>query len=76
MQIGEAPKFRGAALFQQALRKRFLITKIFPDHAKGIVDAMENLTRSEQKQLGMLRKKLAKAGREGVKRSMAQMDKH
>lgn len=36
-----------------------LIRKIFPDHAKGIVDAMENLTGSEQKQLGMLCKKLA-----------------
>ncbi len=36
-----------------------LIRKIFPSHANGIVSAMENLTKSEQKQLGMLCKKLA-----------------
>ncbi len=36
-----------------------LIQKIFPDHAKGIAYAMENLTKGEQKQLGILCKKLA-----------------
>ncbi len=34
-----------------------LIRKIFPGHANGIVSAMENLTKSEQKQLGILCKK-------------------
>lgn len=36
-----------------------IMKKIFPDHASRILQAMDNLTEKEQKQLGILCKKIA-----------------